>query len=62
MSGGKWIDGGMSHRPEGMGMGVGGEGEWGVWITQEQVVHEVRLIADAVWQVYSRTIEDSRES
>lgn len=47
LSGGGWTEGNMEYRHEGMGMGVG-EGEWGVWKTQEQKVRAVRLIADDV--------------
>ncbi|KAF9245827.1 copper homeostasis protein CutC [Melanogaster broomeanus] len=33
LSGGKWVEGHSAYRREGMGMGVGGAGEWGVWRT-----------------------------
>ncbi|KAI0050577.1 hypothetical protein FA95DRAFT_568348 [Auriscalpium vulgare] len=46
MSGGRWRSGEMTYRPEGMGMGVGGAGEWGVWETDEAAVREVRLAVD----------------
>ena len=29
-----------------MGMGVGGDGEWGIWRTTEEVVRTVRRIVD----------------
>jgi copper homeostasis protein len=51
MSGGRWIDGGMRHRKDGMGMGVGGEGEWGIWRTEEDAVRAVRSALNA--PVYS---------
>jgi copper homeostasis protein len=47
MSGGRWIDSEMQHRKEGMGMGVGGDGEWGIWRTEEQAVRAVRDALDA---------------
>jgi copper homeostasis protein len=46
MSGGSWIDGPMSHRPSGMGMGIGGAGEWGRWRTDEDAVRAVRRALD----------------
>lgn len=49
LSGGSWNEGGMEYRREGLGMGVGREGEWGVWMTAEENVREVRKIADAHW-------------
>jgi len=57
MSGGKWEDGSMSHRPEGMGMGVESpwESQWGVWRSQECNVREVRLIADELTYSYGNT-------
>ncbi|THV07493.1 hypothetical protein K435DRAFT_259329 [Dendrothele bispora CBS 962.96] len=42
LSGGNWIEGGMDFRREGMGMGVGSSGEWGVWITNKEKITEVR--------------------
>lgn len=46
LSGSRWIDGGMSFRRQGMGMGIGGEGEWGIWIVDGEKISEVREIAD----------------
>jgi copper homeostasis protein len=43
---GGWSEGVMHHRPEGMGMGVGGDGEWGIWQTRESIVIEMRKILD----------------
>ena len=40
-----------------MGMGMGGQGEWGVWTTDEQTVREVREIADARWDSYVTSVE-----
>jgi copper homeostasis protein len=52
LSGASWVEGGMLYRRENMGMGVGGQGEWGVWTTDEQQIREVREIADARWASY----------
>jgi copper homeostasis protein len=46
MSGGKWVEGRMVHRPVGMGMGAGEENEWKVWMTDGDTVREVRSVAD----------------
>jgi len=46
MSGGAWTDGGMEFRPNGMGMGVGGEQDWAIWRTNEEAVWQVRQIID----------------
>ncbi|KIJ66244.1 hypothetical protein HYDPIDRAFT_109238 [Hydnomerulius pinastri MD-312] len=48
LSGGKWVDGASSHRREGMGMGVGGAGEWGVWRTDRDAVRKVRELVDSL--------------
>ncbi|KAH9947109.1 copper homeostasis CutC domain-containing protein [Amylocystis lapponica] len=45
LSAGRWDDSEMVYRPEGMGMGVGGAGEWGVWRTNEETVQAVRRTA-----------------
>jgi len=52
LSGGKWTPGGMVFHRDGMGMGSGGEGEWGVWRTQESEVRKVREMADVAWKEY----------
>ena len=46
LSAGGWVPGAMEYRPGGMGMGVGGEGEWGIWRTSEEIVRQVRTIVD----------------
>ena len=46
LSAGGWEPSEMLHRPDGMGMGVGGEGEWGIWRTNEEAVREVRRAVD----------------
>jgi len=49
LSGGHWEESGMLFRREGMGMGVGGEGEWGVWRAEGQTIAKVRaLVAGGV--------------
>jgi copper homeostasis protein len=55
LSGGSWVEGGMSYKREGMGMGIG-EGEWGIWRSHEQQIREVRLITDAAWQEHVLTM------
>jgi copper homeostasis protein len=47
MSGGRWYHGPMLYRREGMGMGVGGDGEWGVWRTDVEEVRRVRRLLDS---------------
>ncbi|KAG6900523.1 hypothetical protein C0993_009476 [Termitomyces sp. T159_Od127] len=46
LSGSRLIDGGMSFRREGMGMGTGSVGDWGIWMVDGEKVSEVREIAD----------------
>lgn len=46
MSGGKWADGQMVHRPMGMGMGASEDKEWNVWFTDGDAIGEVRCVAD----------------
>jgi copper homeostasis protein len=48
MSGGSWVEGKMVFRREGFGMGVGGNGEWGVWRTDTDRIREVRQHIDRV--------------
>ncbi|KAJ3849455.1 copper homeostasis CutC domain-containing protein [Lentinula lateritia] len=54
LSAGNWMEGGMSFRREGMGMGVGGKGDWGSWQTNERIVGEVIALSN------SRALERSR--
>ncbi|KIK70665.1 hypothetical protein GYMLUDRAFT_286672 [Collybiopsis luxurians FD-317 M1] len=42
LSAGGWVEGGMNFRREGMGMGVGGNGEWGIWRTDMEIVKQVK--------------------
>lgn len=46
LSGGKWVEGQMVHRPAGMGMGASEEKEWKVWSTDGDTIREVRTVAD----------------
>jgi copper homeostasis protein len=46
LSGGKWVEGQMVHRPLGMGMGASEEKEWTVWLTDGDAIREVRTVAD----------------
>ena len=41
MSGGRWAESQMAHRPEGMGMGPSVENEWDIWTTDGNNVREV---------------------
>lgn len=47
LSGGEWQPSEMAFRRDGMGMGMGGDGEWGIWRTKEEAVKTVRQVADA---------------
>ena len=46
LSGGKWVEGQMVHRPVGMGMGPSEEKEWKVWLTDGDTIRDVRTVAD----------------
>jgi copper homeostasis protein len=46
LSGGKWAEGQMVHRPVGRGMGASEEKEWMVWLTDGDVIQEVRMLMD----------------
>lgn len=54
LSGGGWTSSEMTFRREGMGMGIGGDGEWGVWRTDKQRIREVRGLVDAAWNEFVR--------
>lgn len=43
LSGGKWVDGRSTYRPEGMGMG-----EWSIWRTDEEAIRQVRDLVDRI--------------
>lgn len=48
LSGGRWVEGDMWHRPEDLGMGVIGH-EWSIWRTSEAAIRDVRMQADSFW-------------
>jgi len=48
LSGGKWVEGQMVHRPVGMGMGANEEKEWKVWLTDGDTIREVRSVVDVL--------------
>ena len=52
LSGGGWIASEMEFRREGMGMGIGGDGEWGIWRTDEDRVRDVRRQVDEAWKEF----------
>ncbi|KAJ3932602.1 MAG: CutC family-domain-containing protein [Lentinula lateritia] len=60
LSAGNWMEGGMSFRREGMGMGVGGKGDWGSWKTNERIVGEVIALSNSrvleVWALKTRLL------
>ena len=60
LSGGSWLPGEMEFRREGMGMGVGVDGEWGVWRTSEESVRDVRRQVDQAWEEYSGRMKDEQ--
>ncbi|KAG1754923.1 copper homeostasis CutC domain-containing protein [Suillus paluster] len=47
MSGGHWIDGASIWRRDGMGMGIGGVGEWGIWRTNASAVRAVKDVINS---------------
>ncbi|KAG2155536.1 copper homeostasis protein CutC [Suillus clintonianus] len=47
MSGGHWIDGASIWRRDGMGMGIGGPGEWGIWRTSASAIREVKDVINS---------------
>ncbi|KAL7285076.1 hypothetical protein ACG7TL_000168 [Trametes sanguinea] len=59
LSAGGWIPSEMEFRREGMGMGVGGEGEWSIWRTSEEKVRAVRGLVDYAWSEFAEK-EDGR--
>lgn len=52
LSGGGWVPSEMEFRREGLGMGVGGEGEWGIWRTDEEKIREVTRLVDEAWKEF----------
>lgn len=62
LSAGAWVPGEAAFRREGMGMGIGGDGEWGVWRASEDVVRAVRQIADERWKTRQEKKASDREA
>ncbi|KAM5535860.1 hypothetical protein V8D89_010478 [Ganoderma adspersum] len=58
LSGGAWVSSEMEFRRPDLGMGVGGDGEWGVWRTNEERIREVRALADVAWTEFREKAED----
>ncbi|KAI0652510.1 copper homeostasis CutC domain-containing protein [Trametes meyenii] len=52
LSAGGWVPSKMEFRRDDMGMGVGGEGEWGIWRTGEDKVRAVRELVDKTWSKF----------
>jgi copper homeostasis protein len=50
LSGATWLEGSMQYRVEGMGMGVGGAGDWGIWCTQTA---NIEAVCDQISMVVS---------
>lgn len=59
LSAGGWVASAMEYRHEGMGMGVGGEGEWGIWRTNKETVREVRAIVDSIQRQFQQSQVES---
>lgn len=51
MSGGRWAESQMAHRPKGMGMGASVENEWDIWLTDGNNVREVARTVEKRWLV-----------
>ena len=58
LSGGGWTPSNTEFRREGMGMGVGGDGEWAVWRTSEDNVRAVREAVDHAWEGYTKNTNE----
>lgn len=54
LSAGGWVPSSMELRKEGMGMGIGGVGEWGIWRTNADTVKGVREIVDQALRNHAR--------
>ncbi|KAG7099648.1 hypothetical protein E1B28_001474 [Marasmius oreades] len=48
LSGGRWVQGQMQFRREGMGMGIGDNNDWSIWMTSEAAIKEVRNKVDTM--------------
>lgn len=58
LSGGGWVPSEMEFRREGLGMGVGGDGEWGIWRTDEGNIRAVRGLVDDAWRDFVQGEEE----
>lgn len=58
LSGANWVEGDMMFRRVDMGMGLGNKGEWGIWLTDEETVRDVRDIVDERWERFVQSMED----
>lgn len=56
LSGANWKGGGMLFKREGMDMGIGGDRDWSAWVTNAQIIREVREIVDARWELHANGI------
>ena len=62
MSGGIWVPGEMVYRREGLGMGVGGSSEWGVFRTNKEEIEGVKDLIDG-WNERKRNlVEETAEA
>ena len=61
MSGGSWIPGEMVYRREGLGMGVGGSSEWGIFRTDKEEIKAVKDLIDS-WNAQNQvSVRDAAE-
>jgi copper homeostasis protein len=60
LSGGRWVANGMGFKRPNMGMGLGGESDWGIWRTQTDKVKEVRRIVDVQVEEYMHCIDAAK--
>ena len=62
MSGGSWVPGEMVYRREGLGMGVGGPSEWGIFRTNKKEIEGVKDLIDG-WNAQKQNLtEDAAEA
>ncbi|KAF9454215.1 hypothetical protein P691DRAFT_718235 [Macrolepiota fuliginosa MF-IS2] len=54
LSGGRWLPNNMVFKRPNMGMGLGGESDWGVWRSQTDKVRDVRRIVDTMLEDFVR--------
>ncbi len=55
MSGGTWVPGEMVYRREGLGMGVGGPSEWGIFRTNKEEIEGVKDLING-WNAQKRNL------